>query len=254
MRNEALETAIQELEGHGITPEVWRGGKHYRLGWLYKGKKRCHTVPVSPSDHRSVLNNKTQLRRILRSDGLINDMTAQLEKQNVPQVIETPRLWLEGGIVMAGSLDVATHFQKPHKDVLRAIDRITSEVDAEFAERNFVPSTYTDASGKANRCFKLTRDGLSLLAMGFTGHEAMKWKLVYIKAFNEMEAELLQIAAPQELTKRITALESDLAAAVELIGEVSKATLPVKEVRTKGGYQGSWLQKQRARRLRRFFA
>lgn len=31
------------------------------------------------------------------------------------------------------------------------------------------------------------RDGFSLLAMGFTGKEALEWKLQYIKAFNQME-------------------------------------------------------------------
>lgn len=33
----------------------------------------------------------------------------------------------------------------------------------------------------------MNRDGFSLLVMGFTGSEAMKWKLDYIKAFNAME-------------------------------------------------------------------
>lgn len=34
------------------------------------------------------------------------------------------------------------------------------------------------------------RDGFTLLAMGYTGPEAMRFKLAYIEAFNRMEAEL----------------------------------------------------------------
>lgn len=34
------------------------------------------------------------------------------------------------------------------------------------------------------------RDGFTLLAMGYTGPEAIRFKLAYIEAFNRMEAEL----------------------------------------------------------------
>ena len=35
--------------------------------------------------------------------------------------------------------------------------------------------------------YLLTRDGFSLLVMGFTGARALEWKLKYIEAFNQME-------------------------------------------------------------------
>lgn len=38
----------------------------------------------------------------------------------------------------------------------------------------------------------MTRDGFSLLAMGFTGAKALQWKLKYIEAFNKMEDKLRQ--------------------------------------------------------------
>lgn len=34
----------------------------------------------------------------------------------------------------------------------------------------------------------MNRDGFSLLVMGFTGKDALEWKLQYIKAFNQMES------------------------------------------------------------------
>ena len=38
----------------------------------------------------------------------------------------------------------------------------------------------------------MNRDGFSLLAMGFTGKEAVQWKLKYIAAFNAMDKQLAQ--------------------------------------------------------------
>ena len=38
----------------------------------------------------------------------------------------------------------------------------------------------------------MNRDGFSLLAMGFTGQEALTWKMKYVAAFNNMEAKLQQ--------------------------------------------------------------
>lgn len=36
----------------------------------------------------------------------------------------------------------------------------------------------------------MTRDGFTLLTMGFTGEKAIAFKIAYIKAFNQMEQEL----------------------------------------------------------------
>ena len=36
----------------------------------------------------------------------------------------------------------------------------------------------------------ISRDGFTVLAMGFTGKRAMAWKLAYIAAFNAMEAHI----------------------------------------------------------------
>lgn len=44
--------------------------------------------------------------------------------------------------------------------------------------------------------YLMNRDGFTLLAMGFTGQEALIWKLKYISAFNAMEQTLLQQQSP----------------------------------------------------------
>lgn len=85
---------------------------------------------------------------------------------------------------------VAEKFGKLHKNVLRDIEKITSETPDEFNRLNFEPVTYLDAKGEARPQYELTRDGFTLLAMGFTGKAAMEWKIRFIEAFNMMEAEL----------------------------------------------------------------
>ncbi|EPX9001088.1 Rha family transcriptional regulator, partial [Campylobacter coli] len=60
----------------------------------------------------------------------------------------------------------------------------------DFTESNFILSTYKDKKGELRPCYNLTRDGFSLLVMGFTGEKAYKWKIEFIKAFNEMEKRL----------------------------------------------------------------
>lgn len=90
----------------------------------------------------------------------------------------------------ANSLQVAEYFGKRHDRVLRAIANLTDPkngVSKEFAERNFALSKYTDSTGRKLPCYAMTRDGFTLLAMGFTGKRALQFKEAYIKRFNEME-------------------------------------------------------------------
>lgn len=95
---------------------------------------------------------------------------------------------IKDGQPVTTSLKVAEVFGKQHKDVLRAIREL--DVPKDFTERNFAPSEYTDPTGRKLPMFHITRDGFTLLAMGFTGRAAMQFKLAYIEAFNAMEAEL----------------------------------------------------------------
>ena len=97
-----------------------------------------------------------------------------------------------GGQSITTSLMVAEKFGKAHKNVLRAIDKL--ECSPEFRRLNFAPAEYVDDQGKPRPMFSITRDGFSLLAMGFTGREAMQWKERYIAAFSAMDLELRRIA------------------------------------------------------------
>lgn len=104
------------------------------------------------------------------------------------QIPAVPHLDLVGGRPVATSLNVAQVFNKQHKNVLQAIDNL--DVPEEFNRLNFQPVTYRDAKGEMRPMYHMTRDGFTLLAMGFTGKEAMRFKIAYIELFNRMEAEL----------------------------------------------------------------
>jgi len=54
----------------------------------------------------------------------------------------------------------------------------------------FTETKTLDKYKREQRTYNLTKDGFTLLAFGFNGKKAMQFKLGYIKAFNEMEAQL----------------------------------------------------------------
>ncbi|MBP2150103.1 phage regulator Rha-like protein [Xanthobacter flavus] len=58
------------------------------------------------------------------------------------------------------------------------------------------------------RSFDMTRDGFTLLAMGFTGAKALKFKLAYIAEFNAMEEAL---KAPPPVSTEIAQLAATVA-------------------------------------------
>ena len=91
--------------------------------------------------------------------------------------------------VVVSSKQVAEKFGKEHKDVLESIRNIL--VAEKSATKFFKESSYK-YRGRDFPIFYMNRDGFALLAMGFTGEKAIKWKIKYINAFNEMEAELLK--------------------------------------------------------------
>ena len=92
-----------------------------------------------------------------------------------------------GDEVFATSLQVAEVFEKRHDHLIRTIDNLPNDG---FKSSNFKFDTYFDKKGEQRRMFSLTRDGFSLLVMGFTGEKAYQWKIEFIKAFNTIEAEL----------------------------------------------------------------
>jgi Rha family phage regulatory protein len=88
---------------------------------------------------------------------------------------------------MVSSREVASRFGKEHRDVLRAYKNIVNHIgEDDFNARNFAHVEYVDGKGETREEIQMTKDGFTLLAMGFTGEEAVKWKITFIKAFNQL--------------------------------------------------------------------
>lgn len=101
-------------------------------------------------------------------------------------------------ILTASSRQVAEKFEKEHRHVLESIDKLKDQmITAEFSAL-FIESSYKAGTGKNYKEYLMTRDGFSLLVMGFTGEKVLRWKLDYIKAFNEMEKELKRLYSERQ--------------------------------------------------------
>lgn len=91
----------------------------------------------------------------------------------------------EGNQALTNSLLVAEKFGKEHRRVMQDIRELGCS--EEFRLHNFVQSSYINSQNKEMPMIIMTKDGFTLLAMGYTGDMAMKFKEEYIAAFNSME-------------------------------------------------------------------
>ena len=114
----------------------------------------------------------------------------------------TPIVPITNNSVTTLSIDVASFFGKRHSDVLRSIKSLISQIPNRL--RIFAPTVVEreNPSGGApvkSPAYSMSRDGFTLLAMGFTGPKALLFKIAYIEAFNRMEAQLRGTVLPSPL-------------------------------------------------------
>ncbi|MCT4779863.1 MULTISPECIES: Rha family transcriptional regulator [Exiguobacterium] len=117
---------------------------------------------------------------------------------------------LKDKTAVTSSVTVADQFSKEHKHVLRDIGTLKKDVP-NFGHM-FFETMEADGYGRDRRVYLMNRDGFTLLAMGYTGKRAMKFKVAYIDAFNEMEAMLKQDApalTQTQLTARIAMQQAE---------------------------------------------
>lgn len=129
-----------------------------------------------------------------------------------------PMITERDGIPVTTSRAVAEQFGKTHAHLLRDIEKLKQDLEQTdegkaFSQSNFGLSTSLDSRGKEQPIYTLTRDGFTLLAMGFTGAKAVQFKIAYINAFNRMERLIKGggVSAPapalQSIERRLEALE-----------------------------------------------
>ena len=93
------------------------------------------------------------------------------------------------GTLTVSSLQVAEDFGKRHDHIIRDIESIIKGLPkiGETPQKPFIEAEYQHSQNKQiYKYYEMTRDGFSLLIMGFTGSKALEWKYKYIQAFNEI--------------------------------------------------------------------
>ena len=115
------------------------------------------------------------------------------------------------------SLLVAKRFKKQHKNVMAAIRNIIKDVPEYGLEFKLIQTDTDLGMGRTRKdpAYLMTEQGFSVLVMGFTGSDAMRWKFAYAKAFTQMRKTLeryVSFGIPGDLYAR--ALEAEKQEAV----------------------------------------
>lgn len=92
------------------------------------------------------------------------------------------------GTPVTNSLLVAQKFEKNHKNVIQSIKNIISS--AENSAQYYHLTSYKDSSGKSNPMYIMNEMGFSILALGFTGEKAMKFKVEFVEQFFRMRTAI----------------------------------------------------------------
>ena len=117
-------------------------------------------------------------------------MSSSIQITNASEVVNIQEL---DGALLVSSREIATNFEKRHNHVVEVIEKLTTE--NMVVKEMFIESTF-DHKGNLYKEYLITRDGFSLLVMGFNGSKALTWKLKYIEAFNKMEEHIKGQAKP----------------------------------------------------------
>jgi hypothetical protein len=88
---EVLDVIRRELKAHGVTPTIERTSKHVDVRWQIPGKQpRVYTTSSTPSDWRTRMNARAEVRRMLRADNVTLD-TAAKPRTLTERVVQPPR-------------------------------------------------------------------------------------------------------------------------------------------------------------------
>lgn len=219
--NQIIKTTVAEIGGEEQQTvnarELWKvlGSKQEFIHWV-KDRLEGFSIGEDFLTNLSKSHGRPKIEYTLTLD--VAKHLAMLERNEIgkkvrqylqtlsPQM-ESKALNLKGLVTLNGtkpvttSLRIAEVFGKKHCDVLRAIESL--EIPEDFRKRNFASSGYQAQNGLGKtvnyKMYLITRDGFTLLAMGFTGKRAMQFKLAYINAFNEMERRLQNPSAKDVL-------------------------------------------------------
>ncbi len=117
----------------------------------------------------------------------------------------------ENSELVVSSREVAENFGKAHKNIIRDIENILKEFGSSDLSHEilFIETTYDNRGKEYKEEYLMTEEGFTMLAMGFTGSKAMRFKYEYIKAFKAMREHIQkqqQSALPQTYLEALEAL------------------------------------------------
>lgn len=154
----------------------------------------------------------------------------------------------QNGVDVIDSRSVAEAIGKNHKELLRDIrnyveilEKATerksapSETPYESNERNFalvekstepnfglsdffIPSAYTDSTGRTLPCYLLTKKGCDMVANKMTGEKGVLFTAAYVTAFEKMRRELTCVM-PQDFPSALRALADAEEQKLKLLAE-----------------------------------
>jgi|SRR5690625_1565490 len=128
-------------------------------------------------------------------------------------------VFIKGKEVVTDSRTVAKVFGKSHDKVLRDVREL--ECSEEFSLANFGESTYTNERGREYPQIIMTEQGFTILVMGYTGKDAMRFKENYIKEFHKMR---------ETLNNKPMTIEEMIIAQAESVKEVKQEVQQIKQV------------------------
>ena len=104
------------------------------------------------------------------------------------------KLIKKDGIVYADSREVAELIDKTHAHLCRDIDsyvNILYQNPKLDSDNFFIESSYTAGTGKAYKCYLLTKKGCDMVANKMTGDKGILFTATYVDKFYEMEHQLV---------------------------------------------------------------
>lgn len=100
-------------------------------------------------------------------------------------------LYEKNGKAFCTSRQVASEFEKEHRNVLRDYENL--DCSDEFRRLNFEQSSYKNDQNKTMPQILMTKDGFVFWIMGYRGKKAARFKEAYIKRFNTMEQFIISL-------------------------------------------------------------
>lgn len=110
----------------------------------------------------------------------------------------------QGGVDVIDSRSVAEAIGKQHahlmRDIHNYVEIIEKSTESNFGLSDFfVPSTYTDSTGRTLPCYLLTKKGCDMVANKMTGEKGVLFTAAYVTAFEKMRQQTRKPMTPTEM-------------------------------------------------------